>query len=140
MGFRRLQVLIIASFATACANSPGAGDTAKSKVADVAFCQLVIAGRVNDGRRVRVRAAFGSGVDYVRLFDQACPSNSVFARAAHDDVDLTLCHSDELATKYGCPVNGGSGVKATFTGTYHSISSTVGSLDVERMSEISTRP
>lgn len=132
--------MIVALVASACATSPGARDAANGKAENFAYCQLVTAGRMNDGRRVRVRADFGAGADYVRLFDPACPSNSVFAKSVREDVDLTLCRSDELAAKFGCPVNGESGVKATFEGTYHYTSSTVGRLDVDEMSEISTSP
>jgi hypothetical protein len=138
MALHRSCVLILALFASACANSPDAGDAAKTKAADVAFCQLVIGGRANNGRRVRVRAAFGSGVDYVRLFDESCPLNSVYLRSVRDEVDVTLCGTDELADKYGCPVNSESGVRAKFTGTYHYSSKTVGRLNVNGMSEIST--
>jgi hypothetical protein len=138
ISLRCLCALVIALFAIACTDSPDASDAEKPKDVSAELCQLVIDGKVNDGRRVRVRAAFGSGVDFVRLFDQSCPSYSVFVRGMRDEVDVTLCRSDALADKYGCPVNGESGVRATFTGIYHYSSKMYGRLDVDEMADIST--
>ena len=101
------------------------------------MCRLVADGKANDGRRVRVRAAFGSGADYVRLFDNICPSSNVFVKGVRGDVDPTLCSSKDLSKTYGCPVNGDSGVRGTFTGTYHFVSKDVGRLDVEEISSVS---
>lgn len=142
MRFRALAWQCSCAFAFAagtngCISTLGGGETGKTGPVDIALCQLVRDGRSYDGRRIRVRAKFGSASEYIELFDEECPLNFVFVESTNSDVDVTLCRSDELSEKYGCPVNRESGVKATFTGTYHYTSSTVGTVTVDVMSDIS---
>jgi hypothetical protein len=130
--------VLLALLAAACSHSPNAGIAGNAESVTRAFCELVRDGRTNDGRRIRVRAAFGSGAEHIRLFDQECPLNSVYIRSVRSDVDVTLCNSEKLSKQYGCPVSAESGVRATFVGSFHFESDTTGRLDVDEMLRIST--
>ena len=137
---KALRIGLVSTMATAIVGciSPLSTDAERPGIAaDVGFCRLVAEGRSFDDRIVRVRAGFGAGPDHIRLFEEGCPASTVFAVSLDGRVDLTLCHSRELAAEFGCPVDGDSGVRAAFTGTYHFVSDGVGRIDVRSMTEVS---
>lgn len=131
-------VLLIATGTSGCLDPTSSARVGGSvRPAEVGFCRLVAEGRDFDKRIVRVRSRFGAGAEHVRLFDSECPESSVFAVSPDGRVDITLCRTDKLAVKFGCPVDGESGVRATFTGMYHFVSDGVGRIDVRSMTDVS---
>lgn len=128
---------MMATVIVGCMNRMPTNEETPVIAADVGFCRLVAEGRSFDNRLVRVRSGVGAGVDHIRLFGKECPASTVFAVSLDGGVDLTLCRSRELSEMFGCPVDGESGVRATFTGTYHFVSDGVGRMDVRSMTEVS---
>jgi len=102
----------------------------------VSVCDLATKGGRYDGRRLQVRAAFEFGVEFIRLFDQACSNSMIFLGSVKEGIDVTLCNSEELVNKYGCPANSDTGVRTTFLGVYHQGRRKVGKFDVESMLDI----
>ncbi len=58
-------ILLFLLCATSCSEFNGGRIATGTGTSSVELCQLVAGGKSNDGRHVRVRAAFGSGAEYV---------------------------------------------------------------------------
>ena len=123
--------------AAGCADTAASVAPAERVVLDVRVCDLAPDGQRYAGRRLRVRAVFGTSADHVRLSDGSCPSTTVFLTTSSDAVDLTLCRSDDLAARYGCPISVDAGVRATFVGIFRPSCNGLGIIDVESMSDVS---
>jgi len=133
----RCAAVALGLLSAGCADTAASVVPAERMVLDVRLCDLASDVQRYAGRKLRVRAVFGASADHVRLADGGCPSTTVFLATSRDDVDLTLCRSDDLAARYGCPVSIGAGIRATFVGTFRPFDHGVGIIDVESMSDVS---
>lgn len=126
-----LWPILITAALTACA-SP---DSSRL----LSACDIASEPQAYDGVVVRLRSRIEFGSDFARAHDSKCEDFSIFLSS--EKVDITGCTLPEAdQERFGCPLDGSRGVRATFEGTFSKPSKGSGFLAVDSMSNVRLEP
>ena len=102
-------------------------------------CDIASKPEAYDGAQVRLRGRIEFGPDFSRAYDPNCESFSIYLSS--EKVNLSGCTlPDADQERFGCPLDGSRGVRATFAGTFSKPSKSYGHLVVDSMSDIRIEP
>ena len=136
-------VLLIQVIGAACAMQPHQHPQLGQSpaVGVLSVCEFVSYGAEAIGKTVRVRGRLRSLEHGMFITDSGCPQNPLYLVAASGGPDPTLCSSEDLSERFGCPGGNDNGPILTVVGVVQkSFTSSVGLLIVKELKDFENLP